>query len=45
MSQWLVALAPVVLKALLDLLIRLHERRSSPAVDKPARRRRRRHIA
>ncbi|HLO03338.1 MAG TPA: hypothetical protein VK191_09525 [Symbiobacteriaceae bacterium] len=46
MSQWLIALASVLLKALLDSLFRFYERRKAPpAVDKPARRRRRRRIA
>lgn len=46
MSQWLTVLAPVLLKALLDALFRLYERRTAPTeVDKPARRRRRRRIA
>lgn len=43
MSQWLIALVPVVLKVLLEFLFRLHERRATPTgMDKPRRRRRRR---
>jgi hypothetical protein len=45
MSQWLVALAPV-LKVLLEGVFRLYERRAAlQAVDKPARQRRGRRTA